>query len=78
MNYRHEFHAGNFADVVKHAVLARAWTLLAGTSPVPALVTQALDAAWAEATEQDEAETALRERAEGSEAVLPALPEVAS
>ena len=23
MNYRHTFHAGNFADVVKHAVLAR-------------------------------------------------------
>ncbi|MGE0501288.1 MAG: 23S rRNA (adenine(2030)-N(6))-methyltransferase RlmJ [Rhizobiaceae bacterium] len=23
MNYRHSFHAGNFADVVKHAVLAR-------------------------------------------------------
>ncbi len=23
MNYRHEFHAGNFADVLKHAVLAR-------------------------------------------------------
>jgi len=23
MNYRHEYHAGNFADVVKHAVLAR-------------------------------------------------------
>jgi 23S rRNA (adenine2030-N6)-methyltransferase len=23
MNYRHEFHAGNFADVFKHAVLAR-------------------------------------------------------
>ena len=23
MNYRHEFHAGNFADVIKHAVLAR-------------------------------------------------------
>ena len=23
MNYRHEFHAGNFADVVKHAALAR-------------------------------------------------------
>ena len=22
MNYRHAFHAGNFADVVKHAVLA--------------------------------------------------------
>ena len=24
MNYRHAFHAGNFADVVKHALLARA------------------------------------------------------
>ena len=23
MNYRHAFHAGNFADVFKHAVLAR-------------------------------------------------------
>src|SRR5262245_6206120 len=23
MNYRHAFHAGSFADVVKHAVLAR-------------------------------------------------------
>src|SRR5262249_59886651 len=23
MNYRHAFHAGNFADVVKHVVLAR-------------------------------------------------------
>jgi 23S rRNA (adenine2030-N6)-methyltransferase len=23
MNYRHEFHAGNFADVLKHALLAR-------------------------------------------------------
>src|SRR5262245_16622110 len=23
MNYRHAFHAGNFADVVKHAVLVR-------------------------------------------------------
>ena len=23
MNYRHAFHAGNFADVVKHAILSR-------------------------------------------------------
>ena len=23
MNYRHAFHAGNFADVLKHAALAR-------------------------------------------------------
>src|SRR6476661_5980127 len=30
MNYRHAFHAGNFADVMKHAVLARILTHLAG------------------------------------------------
>ena len=29
MNYRHDFHAGNFADVFKHALLARLLTLLA-------------------------------------------------
>src|SRR5436305_11573978 len=23
MNYRHAFHAGNFADVIKHAIMAR-------------------------------------------------------
>jgi len=28
MNYRHAFHAGNFADVMKHAVLARLITYL--------------------------------------------------
>lgn len=28
MNYRHAFHAGNFADVVKHAVLARTLSLM--------------------------------------------------
>src|SRR5512147_735602 len=28
MNYRHAFHAGNFADVVKHAILARIVTYL--------------------------------------------------
>src|SRR4051812_14545224 len=28
MNYRHAFHAGNFADVVKHAILARIITHL--------------------------------------------------
>src|SRR5262245_29355110 len=28
MNYRHAFHAGNFADVVKHATLARVLTHL--------------------------------------------------
>ena len=28
MNYRHAFHAGNFADVIKHIVLARILTYL--------------------------------------------------
>jgi 23S rRNA (adenine2030-N6)-methyltransferase len=30
MNYRHAFHAGNFADVFKHALLARIFVHLAG------------------------------------------------
>jgi len=30
MNYRHAFHAGNFADVVKHAVLTRILVHLLG------------------------------------------------
>src|SRR5262245_54585799 len=30
MNYRHAFHAGNFADVIKHAVLARILVHLRG------------------------------------------------
>ena len=58
-----------FRDVLSpHAVLARAWKSLS-EEPVPGDVVRALDAAWVEATEQDEAETAVRERAEGLEAV---------
>jgi 23S rRNA (adenine2030-N6)-methyltransferase len=34
MNYRHEFHAGNFADVFKHIVLTRVLRHL-GTKPAP-------------------------------------------
>ncbi|TBW34714.1 23S rRNA (adenine(2030)-N(6))-methyltransferase RlmJ [Siculibacillus lacustris] len=34
MNYRHAFHAGNFADVVKHAILARILVHLAA-KPAP-------------------------------------------
>jgi 23S rRNA (adenine2030-N6)-methyltransferase len=34
MNYRHAFHAGNFADVVKHAVLTRLLVHLCG-KPAP-------------------------------------------
>lgn len=34
MNYRHAYHAGNFADVLKHAVLARVLAHL-GAKPTP-------------------------------------------
>ena len=34
MNYRHAFHAGNFADCVKHALLHRALDAL-GRKPAP-------------------------------------------
>jgi len=42
MNYRHEFHAGNFADVFKHIILSRILlhlgakpTLSAPSRPMP-------------------------------------------
>ena len=42
MNYRHAFHAGNFADLVKHAVLtALLARLTAGPGPVSVLDTHA-------------------------------------
>ncbi|HZS65219.1 MAG TPA: 23S rRNA (adenine(2030)-N(6))-methyltransferase RlmJ [Xanthobacteraceae bacterium] len=42
MNYRHGFHAGNFADVVKHAVLARiVMHLRAKTAPFRVIDTHA-------------------------------------
>jgi 23S rRNA (adenine2030-N6)-methyltransferase len=42
MNYRHAFHAGNFADVLKHAVLCRVLThLIAKNNPFRAIETHA-------------------------------------
>jgi 23S rRNA (adenine2030-N6)-methyltransferase len=42
MNYRHAFHAGNFADVLKHAVLCRVLAhLVAKKSPFRAIETHA-------------------------------------
>ncbi len=42
MNYRHAFHAGNFADVLKHALLLEALdALLADAAPLEALDTHA-------------------------------------
>lgn len=33
MNYRHSFHAGNFADLIKHAAVLRALALMQAASP---------------------------------------------
>ncbi len=60
-----------FTDVLApHAVLTRAWRALS-EEPVPEGVVRALDAAWAEAVREDEAESASRERAESLEVTQP-------
>ena len=44
MNYRHAFHAGNFADLLKHALLLellRAVQAVAGAEPVTVVDTHA-------------------------------------
>ncbi|HEV2082098.1 MAG TPA: 23S rRNA (adenine(2030)-N(6))-methyltransferase RlmJ [Brevundimonas sp.] len=41
MNYRHSFHAGNFADVVKHALLLRMIELRRAAGPVTVIDTHA-------------------------------------
>ena len=42
MNYRHAFHAGNFADVIKHAVLVRILVhLCQKPAPFPVIDTHA-------------------------------------
>ncbi len=62
LNYRHAFHAGNFADLVKHAALLR---LLArgGTGPVTVIDTHAgrglYDLAGVEAKKSGEAEAGI-------------------
>jgi 23S rRNA (adenine2030-N6)-methyltransferase len=35
MNYRHAFHAGNFADVVKHAALVAVPSIASTRKPTP-------------------------------------------
>ncbi|MBY0532082.1 MAG: 23S rRNA (adenine(2030)-N(6))-methyltransferase RlmJ [Xanthobacteraceae bacterium] len=61
MNYRHGYHAGNFADVFKHAVLARVLTLIAAKdAPYRVIDTHAgagrydLDSEAAKATAESE------------------------
>lgn len=59
MNYRHLFHAGNFADLVKHAALTRALSALQARGPVKVIDTHAgaglYDLASAEARKTGEA-----------------------
>jgi 23S rRNA (adenine2030-N6)-methyltransferase len=72
LNYRHAFHAGNFADLVKHAALLRLLSRLAESrEPLEVIDTHAgrgvYDLAGAEARKSGEAEAAgvlrlLRER----------------
>lgn len=64
MNYRHAFHAGNFADLVKHGALAELMALATqGTAPLTVIDTHAgaglYDLAGAEARRTGEAEAGI-------------------
>ncbi|MEW5683844.1 MAG: 23S rRNA (adenine(2030)-N(6))-methyltransferase RlmJ [Pseudomonadota bacterium] len=64
MNYRHAFHAGNFADLVKHAALLKLLSeLTAGGSPLTVIDTHAgrglYDLAGIEARKSGEAEAGI-------------------
>ncbi|MCR5875263.1 23S rRNA (adenine(2030)-N(6))-methyltransferase RlmJ [Phenylobacterium sp. J426] len=62
MNYRHAFHAGNFADLVKHAALLRVMAAL-GSGPLTVIDTHAgrglYDLAGPEARKSGEAEAGI-------------------
>ena len=63
MNYRHAFHAGNFADLVKHAALLRLMTEMTRGGPLTVIDTHAgrglYDLAGAEAARSGEAEAGI-------------------
>lgn len=63
MNYRHAFHAGNFADLVKHAALLRLMSAMTRGSPLTVIDTHAgrglYDLAGAEAARSGEAEAGI-------------------
>jgi 23S rRNA (adenine2030-N6)-methyltransferase len=64
LNYRHAFHAGNFADLVKHATLLRVLArLTAGAGPLSVIDTHAgrglYDLAGVEAKKSGEAEAGI-------------------
>jgi 23S rRNA (adenine2030-N6)-methyltransferase len=63
LNYRHAFHAGNFADLVKHAALLQLLARLQGGSPLTVIDTHAgrgrYDLAGPEARRSGEAEAGI-------------------
>jgi 23S rRNA (adenine2030-N6)-methyltransferase len=63
LNYRHAFHAGNFADLVKHAALLQLLGRLANGGPLTVIDTHAgrglYDLAGAEARKSGEAEAGI-------------------
>lgn len=81
MNYRHAFHAGNFADLVKHAALLELLRQMASNGPLAVIDTHAgrglYDLAGVEAQRSGEAEAGVGQllRAETAPAPLLALKE---
>lgn len=83
MNYRHAFHAGNFADLVKHAALLKLLSeLTAGGSPLVVIDTHAgrglYDLAGVEARKSGEAEAGIVRLMGASDAPVDFAPLVAA
>ncbi|PZQ63304.1 MAG: 23S rRNA (adenine(2030)-N(6))-methyltransferase RlmJ [Phenylobacterium zucineum] len=83
MNYRHAFHAGNFADLVKHAVLLKLLSeLTAGGSPLTVIDTHAgrglYDLAGVEAKKSGEAEAGIVQLMRATDAPADFAPLVAA
>lgn len=83
MNYRHAFHAGNFADLVKHAALLKLLSeLTAGGSPLVVIDTHAgrglYDLAGVEARKSGEADAGIVRLMGASDAPVDFAPLVAA
>jgi 23S rRNA (adenine2030-N6)-methyltransferase len=83
LNYRHAFHAGNFADLVKHAALLKLLSeLTAGGSPLVVIDTHAgrglYDLAGVEARKSGEAEAGIVRLMGASDAPVDFAPLVAA
>lgn len=77
MNYRHAFHAGNFADLVKHATLLELLRLMGGGAPLRVVDTHAgrglYDLAGVEAQRSGEAEAGIGKLLGAQDAPAPLL-----